>query len=250
MSPPPVRARERDARIAPKAPTRIIRVSLKISCGLIGCAQLCPQALMTGETGEKGARSIVISANAIAVEGFGILTNNWVQYGLGWSNCVDACFGYGNIAVFGRSQSYAAFTSNIGLLRRSRAGLDVTLYNNVSIPINRRQETSSILLGSALIASRPVTVGRRSLTLYGGAIRQTPIEVAEPVFPPISAVYNRVAGVSIALGKPTAILFEFSPGTVQRSGGMALVYAFPRKTGSADRNRAAHQAEMLWPATR
>lgn len=187
------------------------------------------QWLITGEDGGKGSRAVMVSANAIHPTEFGTLTNLWVQYGYGVSDRVDAFVSYGNIRVFGRSQSYAAANSNIGLLRRSRAGVDVALFSIASLPINHRAQACRVLLGSALIASRPVKVGGRKVTPYGGVSRLTPIGRAlDPIFTPPSAVYNGIVGVSVPLGKVTFFI-EYNPGGTQRSGGMGAFYAFPRR---------------------
>jgi hypothetical protein len=185
------------------------------------------QALITGENGGKGAHAVMISANAIQPKDYGTLANIWVQYGYGVSNRFDAFVNYGNITVYGRSQSYLAAGSNLGLLRRKRAGVDVALYNNASVAITHREEACRVLLLSALIASRPVKIGGYTLTPYGGVMRLTPIgAVPNPTFTPPSGVYNGIAGVALPLGK--VILFlEYNPGRIQHSGGMGVLYVFP-----------------------
>ena len=195
---------------------------------VVAVQMLSAQVLITGENGGKGSRAVMISANAIQPKDFGTLTNVWAQYGYGMTDRVDAFVTYGNITVFGRSQSYAAISANIGLLRRSRAGVDVALYNNASLPINHREQASPVLLGSALIASRPVRIGGRVVTPYGGVNRLTPIGKArDPFFTPPAAVYNGIAGVSVPLGKVT-FFFEYNPGGIQKSGGMGVLYVFPQ----------------------
>ena len=196
--------------------------------GFVFVNALPAQVLITGENGGKGSQAVMLSANAIQPTGFGRLSNFWVQYGYGVSNRVDAFVVYGNITVFGRSQSYAAISSNVGLLSRSRPGVDVALYNIAIHPINHREQACRVLLGSALIASRPVKVGGRSVTPYGGVSRLTPMGRAlDPVFTPPSAVYNGIVGVSVPLGKVT-FFFEYNPGGIQRSGGMGVLYVLPQ----------------------
>ena len=221
----------------------VVRLSL-IPFAALSCLLLAPtldaQVLITGENGGKGSRAVMVSANGIQAKGFGTLSNNWAQYGWGVTNRFDAFLSYGNITVFGRSQSYAAIGSNIGLLRRSRAGLDVALYNNASIPINHRQQASDVLLISALIASRPVKVLGRTLTLYGGASRQTPIGRApDPHFTPPSAVHNGIMGTSVSVSQRVAFFVEYNPGKTQRSGGVGFLFIFPTDPGSAEPNETA-----------
>lgn len=186
------------------------------------------QALITGENGGKGSQAVMISANGIQATGFGTLTNIWVQYGRGVTDHLDTFVSYGNITVFGRSQGYVAVGSSIGLLSRRRAGVDVALYNTASFAINHREDASRVLLGSALIASRPVKISGHTVTPYGGVMRLTPIGRAlNPTFTPPAAVYNGIAGVSVPLGKVN-LFFEYNPGKVQRSGGMGVLYVFPQ----------------------
>jgi len=192
---------------------------------------LCPprlpaQVLITGENGGKGSQAVMVSANRIQPDDFGKLANFWAQYGHGLTDRVDAFASYGNITVFGRTQHYVAVGSNIGLLGRSRAGVDVALYNNVTFSLNHRAQGSPVLLISALIASRPFRAAEHTVTPYGGVNRLSPIGKADdPVFTSASAVHTGIAGISVTFGK--LILFaEFNPGRAQHSGGIGLLYAF------------------------
>jgi hypothetical protein len=193
------------------------------------------QVLITGENGGKGSQSAMISANAIQAKGFGTLSNFWVQYGRGVADRVDAFFGYGSVTVFGRSQSYVAIGSNIGLLGRTVAGVDVSLYNNASIAINHRQEASRVLLATAVIASRPINVGDRSvMTAYGGVSRLTPIiRPVDSIFTPPSPVYSGIAGLSVPISSAVTFYGEINPGGLQRSAGIGMLYVFPDKRGAS-----------------
>jgi hypothetical protein len=201
-----------------------------------GSAQtLKSQALTTGENGGEGSRSVMVSANAIQVEGFGVLSNNWLQYGFGLNGRIDGFIAYGNIAARGRFQSYASFGANIGLLRRSRAGLDVALYNSATIAMNHRQQSCAVLLVSAVIASKPIQAWGHTLTPYGGASRQTPVGSAQdPFFTPPSAVYTGIVGVSMPISRNVALFLEYNPGAIQHSGGVGVLYSFPRRRESGD----------------
>ena len=175
----------------------------------------------------------MVSANAIQVEGLGALSNNWLQYGFGINGRIDGFIAYGNIAALGRFQSYASFGSSIGLLRRSRAGLDVALYNSATVPMNHRQQSCAVLLVSAVIASKPIQAWGHDLTPYGGATRQTPIGRAQdPFFTPPSAVYSGIVGASVPISRNVALFLEYNPGGVQSSGGVGILYSFPRERKS------------------
>lgn len=210
-----------------------------IPIGLLWCfglAQtLISQVLTTGENGGEGSRSVMVSANAILDEEFGALSNNWLQYGFGPNGRIDGFIAYGNIAARGRFQSYASFGASIGLVRRSRAGLDVALYNSATIPMNHRQQSCAVLLVSAVIASKPIRAWRHTLTLYGGASRQTPIGRAlEPFFTPPSAVYTGIVGASVPIRRNVALFLEYNWGAIQHSGGVGVLYSFPRRRESGD----------------
>ncbi|MBK5291316.1 MAG: hypothetical protein JJE04_06550 [Acidobacteriia bacterium] len=192
--------------------------------------------LISGENSGKGSRSVMVAANAIQVDGLGVLSNNWLQYGVGINGRIDGFIAYGNIAILGRLQSYASFGSNIGLLRRLRAGLDVALYNNATIAMNHRQQACAVLLISAVVASKPIQAGGHNLTLYGGATRQTPIgRAADAFFTPASPAYAGIVGASVPISGNIALFFEYNPGGTQHSGGVGILYAFPRETNTGDR---------------
>lgn len=203
-----------------------------------------PQVLITGENGGSGGQTVMLSANAIQPKDFGTLTNVWLQYGYGVTDHIDGFLSYGNITVFGRSQSYAAIGANIGVLRRSRAGLDVAFYNNASLPINHREQASPVLLSSALIASRPVKLGGWGITPYGGVSPLTPIGgTREPFFTPPSSVYNGIVGVSVTVGR-VAFYLEYNPGDIQRNSGGGILYVFPQHASPGTRLNEPSKTRM------
>lgn len=187
------------------------------------------QVLVTAENGGRGSRSLMAAANLIQVPGFGVFSNNSLQYGQGITGRIDGFIGYGNIATHGQFQSYLAVGGNIGLLRRSHALLDVSLYHNATIALTHRQKACKVLLASALIASRPIPVQERRLTVYGGAMRQTPLGVMRyALFTAASPVYSAILGASWPITANAVLLFEYNPGRVQSSGGIGLLYTIPR----------------------
>ena len=95
--------------------------------------------------------------------------------------------------------------------------------------MTHRQKACSLFLTSALIASRPIPVRERSVTVYGGAMRQTPLGIArDALFTPASAVYNAIVGASWPITANAVLLFEYNPGRFQSSGGIGLLYTLPR----------------------
>lgn len=187
------------------------------------------QALVTGETGGQGAHAVIVSTNAIYPKDYTVLANNWAQYCYGATNRIDVCAGPGVITAFGRSQAYGTFTANIGVLKRDKAKVDVALFTNVSVPFTCRDKASSVLLYNAVIASRPVKLGRLSFTPYGGFSRLAPIvNHPDAIFTPPEVVHSGIAGVSFQVKKITVFL-EWNPGPAQRSGGTGFLYVFPKR---------------------
>lgn len=208
----------------------VFALLLAVCCLSLLAPTLQAQVLITGENGGQGSHSLMVAANAIQVEDLGILSNNWLQYGHGLHERVDGFLAYGNIGARGQFQSYVAVASNIGLLRRSRSMVDVSLYNNGSMVLNRRWQACAVLLTTAVIASRPIAVGKRSLTLYGGATRLTPLgRASDPFFTPPSAVYTGIVGVTVPVGSNLALYVEYDPGRIQSNGGVGLLYSFSRR---------------------
>ncbi len=80
------------------------------------------QALFTGETGSRGASSLLVAANASSVRDFTAPANFWTAYTRGLHHRVDGFAFYGNLSVFGRTQRYAGLASNLGLLKRAGTG--------------------------------------------------------------------------------------------------------------------------------
>ncbi len=185
--------------------------------------------LLTGETGGKGSQSIMVSANAIVPRNYTVLANAWAQYGYGLANRADLFASYGNITAFGQTQHYASVGLNLGLVKRQRAGVDLSFYNNASIPFNRRHQSCTVLLNSAVIASRPVKWGRRSVTPYGGFNRLHPLEHrADKVFTPGKVVHSLIVGVAVPLSSAVTLFLEYNPGHLQHSAGAGVLYVLPR----------------------
>lgn len=200
-----------------------------IVCGLACTAAAGAQVLITGETGGAGGQAVVLSANRLAPKDFGTLTNYWAQYGYGLNDRVDLFAVYGNISVFGDTQHYLGAGSNIGILRRSRHGLDLSFFNNASVALTRRDQAATVLFTLALVASHPVTVGSVVITPYGGFNTLMPIgQRAQGVFTPVETLHTGIVGLAIPLSKSWSTLAEYDPGPGIHTAGIALVYVRPR----------------------
>lgn len=192
------------------------------------------QVLITGETGGSGAQSVVVTANLLSVKDFATLHNFWAQYGYGLADRADIFAAYGAIRVFGETQHYVGAGSNISLLQRRRHGLDVSFFNNVTVPLTRRKEASTLLATIAFVASRPVKLGSLVVTPYGGIESVAPVgHRARGVFTPIETLHAGVVGVVLPLHKTWTALVEYNPGPKLRSGGVGVAVLVPRQQSSA-----------------
>jgi hypothetical protein len=186
------------------------------------------QVLITGETGGSGGQAAVVAANLLHPTDFGTLKNFWVQYAYGVTDRVDLFADYGNISVFGDTQHYVGVGSNIGILRRARHHVDVSFFNNASVPLTRRDQASTVLLTLALVASRPVTVGSVVITPYGGFNVLMPIgQRARGVFTPVESLRTGIAGMAVSLNKSWSAFVEYNPGPNLQCAGVALAYVRP-----------------------
>ena len=205
-------------------------LAVLLICGLVGDAPAGGQVLITGETGGSGGQAVMITANLLAPNDFGTLANFWAQYGYGLADRVDVFAVYGNISVFGDTQHYLGAGSNISILRRARHGLDLSFFNNASVPVTRRDQAATVLATLALVASHPVTFGSAVITPYGGFNTLMPIgHRARGVFTPVETLHTGIAGVAIALGKTWSAYAEYNPGPGIRCGGVGVLYVRPRR---------------------
>jgi hypothetical protein len=196
----------------------------------LGIVPASGQVLVTGETGGSGAQAVMVTANLISVKDFGTLKNFWAEYGYGLTDRVDIFANYGVIRVFGETQHYVGGGTNIGLLQRRRHALDVSFFNNVTVPLTRRDEAAIVLGTFAFVASRPVKVASLSLTPYGGFEALVPIgHRARGVFTPVETLHAAIVGVAIPLDKTWAAFAEYDPGPRLRSGGAGIAVTIPRE---------------------
>ena len=188
------------------------------------------QALFTGETGGKGSSSLLFSANASFVKDFTAPVNCWTAYTRGIHDRVDAFALYGNLTVLGRTQHYGGIGSNVGILKRSRQGVDVSFLSLLSAPFNHRDRASTAFALLAPLISRPFRIRGYELTLYSGYLRGEPLgRRAGKLFTPPQGTHNGIAGAVLPLSKSLLLIAEYNPGGNQQNAGLALLIVFPRK---------------------
>jgi hypothetical protein len=196
---------------------------------LLGSVAARGQVLLTGETGGSGAQGVVATGNVISPKGFANLANVWAQYGYGLTERIDLFASYGAMRVFQTTQHYVSVGSNLGILRRARHGLDVSLYGSLSTPLTRRQEASTLLVTVAVLASRPIRMGAFSLTPYVGLEGVAPVGArARGVFTSPETLYAGIVGAAIPLRKNWTAYVEYNPGPNLRSAGAGVALTLPR----------------------
>jgi hypothetical protein len=172
----------------------------------------------------------------ISPRAFANLTNVWAQYGYGLTERVDVFAAYGAMRVFGETQHYVGIGSNVGVLQRSRHGLDVSLFSNVSVPLTRRDEAATLLVTLAVIASRPVKIGSLLMTPYGGFDAVAPVGArARGVFTPVETLPAGLVGVAIPFQKTWTAYVEYNHGPNLRSGGAGIAVTIPRRLPGGSR---------------
>lgn len=206
--------------------------TLMLLLWLVTAASASGQVLVTGETGGAGAHVVVASANLISAEGVGNLGNLWGQYGYGLTDRVDVFAFYGNITVSNDTQHYGGIGSNVSLLRRAQHGLDLSLLSNASVPMSRRHQAATVLVGLALVASRPLTIGSTVITPYGGFNTLAPMGQRDRgLFTPVETQHAGIVGVAMPLHRTLTAYLEYNHGPAVRSGGLGLLFAIPRREG-------------------
>ncbi len=188
------------------------------------------QALFTGETSGKGVSSVFVAATASSVRDFTTPVNFWTAYTRGVHDRVDTFALYGNLTIFGQTQHYGGLGSNLGILRRTRHGVDLAFLSSFSTPFNRRDQAATVSAMFAPIASRPVRMRAYEITLYGGYLRSEPLgRRTDKLFTPPKGTHNGIVGAVLLISKSVSLIAEYDPGHNQQNLGLALLYLFPRR---------------------
>lgn len=182
------------------------------------------QVLITGETGGKNGKALLISANALMPEGLNLF-NAYVQFGYGLTSRFDGFVSYGNISALGQTQHYFGVGGNLNLFKRNqeKGWADISWFNVVSIPLHRRKEASTILLNTAVVVSRPVG----KITVYSGLNFLIPLgAVRDKLFTPPEIFINVPVGASFTLSKRWIFYGEYDAGTNLKTAGIGFLRIF------------------------
>lgn len=202
--------------------TRLVLLIIFVAQPLAARAQV----LISGETGGKKNQAVLITANGLFPKGLRLF-NAYVSYGYGLGKRFDGMISYGNITALGQTQHYAGLGFNANIAKREKTFVDVSLFNILTVPLHRRKEASTLLLNSAIVVSRPVTIGQRTVTFYSGVNALIPIgAVKDKLFTPPETFVNVPIGFSMSLSKNWIFYGEIDPGPNLKTAGVGFLRTF------------------------
>lgn len=194
--------------------------------GLFFVSSASAQVLATAETGGKDGQAVLFSANGLLPEGLELF-NAYGQYIYGVTDRLDVGPLYGNVTALGRTQHYVGFGWNLTLLRRSQTFVDVSLFGTVTVPLNSRNDASTVLATPALVVSRPLTLNGKAVSLYSGLNTNVPVgQRTDKLFTPPDAVWNVPVGASTAVSGNWLLYAETDVRAGVKAVGVGLVRTF------------------------
>lgn len=159
------------------------------------------QVLTPAETIGDKKEAIFLSTNGIFPEGLGLF-NNYIQYLKRINGRFDLILTYGNISALGQTQHYVGPGYHINLLRRNKTFFDVSHFNVITAPLNKRADSSTVLMTPAIMLSRPVSVKKFGFTPYFGFTATVPIGATrETIFTPPRRILAVPVGFAASLPK-------------------------------------------------
>lgn len=204
----------------------VLTFAMILVLGVSSVSAVSAQVLATGETGGQGNSAVLVSANGLLPEGLELL-NVYSQYIYGVTDWLDFGPIYGNVSALGNTQHYVGFGWNATLLSRDRVGVDVSLFGVATTPVNRRDESSTVLAVPAVVISRPITVNGRTVSLYSGWNTNVPVGQREgKLFTPSEYVWNVPVGASTAVSGNWLLFGEVDVHNGVEAVGFGLVRTF------------------------
>lgn len=205
---------------------RTVFIAFCFVIGALFVSNASAQVLATAETGGKGNQAVLVSVNGLLPEGLELL-NVYGQYIYGVTDRFDAGPIYGNITVLGQTQHYVGLGWNLTLLRRSQMAVDVSLFGTVTVPLNSRNDASTVLATPALVVSRPLTLNGKVVSLYSGLNTNVPVgQRTDKRFTPPGAVWNVPVGISTAVSGNWLFFAEVDAKDRVNAVGIGLVRTF------------------------
>lgn len=199
---------------------------LVAAVGILLADQASAQVLATGETGGKGNQAVLVSVNGILPEGLE-LVSVYGQYIYGVTDWLDLGPIYGNVSALGRTQHYVGVGWNLNVLRRSRVFVDVSFFGVATVPLNKKDEASTVFTAPAVVVSRPVTVNGKSVSLYSGLNTNVPVgQRSDKLFTSPETVWNVPVGASTAISRHWLLFGEVDVHNSVKAIGIGVVRTF------------------------
>ena len=176
------------------------------------------QVLTTAETLGKGKQVGFASENRLYVDGF-MLNIAYAQYIRGLTNSLDLYLSIGDTRTSQQDQGFVGAGFNYHLFKVEK--ISVSSFNILSTGVNSRKDSSTVLLDSAIIASRNIN---KTLGVYSGINSLWPIGARERgLFTPPDKKINVPIGLTISHDAWT-IFFEYDIGRLKSfgSGGSGM----------------------------
>ncbi|MEK7187766.1 MAG: hypothetical protein AAB691_02895 [Patescibacteria group bacterium] len=149
------------------------------------------QILTTAETLGSGKQAVLLTENHQFVDGVH-LNVAYVQYIRGLSDRFDLYLIAGETNVKKKAQAWLGIGGNFNLFQVQ--GFDTSLFNTIALPINARDQSSTVLLNTAFVISR----GFEKLTPYAGVSALVPIGARNRgFFTPIREEVNVPLGIFV-----------------------------------------------------
>lgn len=188
-----------------------VDASLLVAIVALPCV-LEGQVLTTAETVGKSNQAVMVTENHLFTNGAD-LNIAYAQYVRGMRPYFDFYGSVGETTIFGGNQTFVGVGGNLHLFTAKKIG--TSLFTIASIPLNRQRQASTVLLNSAIVVSRPISV---KWSLYSGVNGLFPIGArARGIFTPTSDQFNAPIGAAF-LGKKWSFFFEGDVGPLKAVG--------------------------------
>ncbi len=188
------------------------RLFLAILLALLLARAASAQVLTTGQTLGKGTKAVLATENYLYQDGVG-LNIAYLMYAQGLSKRLDIYGSLGNTTIFGQNQLWVGAGGNLHLMEVKK--VDVCFFNIASLPVQHRELASTVLLNSAIVASRPLSA---KFSVYSGLNSLFPIGARDRgLFTPRTKKVSVPTGLCYT-GKKWSIFAEFDIGKLKAVG--------------------------------
>lgn len=196
-----------------------------IILSLTAVCLLHAQAVQIADTIGKGKKVLFVSPSALVVKSFTTLSYSFAQVGYGINDRADVYAGASETVAFGQKQTAIIGGANILLFRTG--SVSVSAYNQIGAALNRRSDSATATLYSAVLMSWTLDPKRPNRpTPYTGYSVFLPLgNAGEKLFTPPKPVHNIPVGVMIPRGN-LSFFAEYGFGKKQQTLSVGVGYVF------------------------